>query len=104
MVADRRGMGHCAAELGDKVRFVPLSWDKHARPSRGRVVDVYPLAGGLYFVVDKTPGKPLDPWLEEFLALALSRQGQELLASMTHSHGFVPIDPKDVPRELAKLD
>jgi phosphate transport system substrate-binding protein len=93
-----------AAELGDKVRFLPLSWDKHSRLSHGRVGDVYPLAGGLRFVVDKAPGKPLDPWLKEFLTLALSRDGQALIASMTVSNGFVPIDPKDVPREMAKLD
>ena len=93
-----------AAELGDKVRFVPLARDKHARPSRGRVGDVYPLAGGLHFVIDKAPGRPLDPWLKELLTLALSRQGQELIASMTQSDGFVPIDANDVARELAKLD
>ena len=92
------------AELGDKVRLLPLAWDKHSRPSRGRVGDVYPLAGGLRFVVDKAPGKPLDPWLKEFLTLALSKEGQELIASMTVTDGFVPIDPRDVPRELAKLE
>ena len=86
------------------MRFLPLSWDKHSRLSHGRVGDVYPLAGGLRFVVDKAPGKPLDPWLKEFLTLALSRDGQGLIASMTVSNGFVPIDPKDVPRELAKLE
>ena len=92
-----------ASELADKVRFLPLSWDKHSRPSRGRVGDVYPLAGGLRFVVDKPPGKPLEPWIKDFLTLALSKEGQELLASMTLAHGFVPIDPADLPRELAKL-
>jgi phosphate transport system substrate-binding protein len=93
-----------ATELGDKVRFMPLSWDKHSRVSRGRVGDVYPLAGGLRFVVDKAPGKPLEPWLKEFLTLALSKEGQDLIASMTVSNGFVPIDARDVPKELAKLD
>jgi phosphate transport system substrate-binding protein len=92
-----------AVELGDKVRFVPLSWTKHSRLSRGRVGDVYPLAGGLRFVVDKAPGRPLDPWLREFLELALSKDGQALIASMTATHGFVPMDPALVPRELARL-
>jgi phosphate transport system substrate-binding protein len=92
-----------AAELGDKVRFMPLSWTKHSRLSRGRVGDVYPLAGGLRFVVDKAPGKPLDPWIREFLELALSKEGQALIASMTATNGFVPIDPALVPRELARL-
>ena len=93
-----------AAELADKLRFLPLARSKHSRPSRGRVGDVYPLAGGLRFVVDKAPGKPLDPWLKEFLTLALSKEGQELIASMTVTHGFVPIDPADIPRELRKLE
>ena len=93
-----------AGELGDKVRLIPLSWDKHSRPSRGRVGDVYPLAGGLRFVIDKRPGKPLDRWIKEFLTLALSKEGQELIASMTVTHGFVPIDACDVSREFAKLE
>ena len=93
-----------AVELGDKVRFMPLSQDKHSRLSRGRVGDVYPLAGGLRFVVDKAPGKPLDPWLREFLELALSKDGQALIASMTATNGFVPLDPKDLPRERTKIE
>lgn len=92
-----------AVELGDRIRFMPLAATPHSRPSRGRVGDVYPLAGGLRFVVDKRPGQRLDPWLEQFLALALSREGQALIASMTVTHGFVPLDPADLPRERAKL-
>jgi len=44
------------------------------------VGDVYELAGGLRFVVDKAPVKSLDPWLLEFLVLALSKDGQDLIA------------------------
>lgn len=93
-----------AVELGDKVRFMPLAIDRHSRPSRGRVGDVYPLAGGLRFVVNKEPRKPLDPWIKAFLTLALSKEGQALIASMIVTHGFVPIEARDVPRELAKLE
>lgn len=93
-----------AVELGDKIRFMPLAANVHSRPSRGRVGDVYPLAGGLRFVVDKPPGRPLDAWLREFLALALSKEGQALIASMTVTHGFVPLDPADLARERAKLE
>jgi hypothetical protein len=92
---------HSAAELADKVRFLPLSRDKHSRLSRGLVGDVYPLAGGLRFVVDKAPGKPLDPWLRSS-SRSPSRKKQELLASMTVTNGFVPIDPRDVPREFGE--
>ena len=93
-----------AIELADKVRLMPLAIDKHSRPSRGRVGDAYPLAGGLRFVVDKAPGKPLDPWIRELLLLALSKEGQDLIASMTPTHGFVPLAPADLPAQRAKLD
>jgi phosphate transport system substrate-binding protein len=92
------------AELGDKIKFLPLSSNKHSRVSHGRVGDVYPLAGGLRFVVDKPPGRPLEPWIKEFLTLALSKEGQELIASMTATDGFVPIDPQEVSKQLAKLE
>jgi phosphate transport system substrate-binding protein len=55
-------------------------------------------------VVDKAPGKPLDPWLREFLELALSKEGQALIASMTTTHGFVPLEARDLPRERAKIE
>ena len=83
---------------------LPLAWDKHSKVSRGRVGDIYPLAGGLSILVDKAPGKPLVPWIKEFLILALSKEGRELMSAMTVTHGFVPIIEKDVARELAKLD
>jgi len=91
-------------ELGDKVRFLPLAATKHSRPSFGRVGDLAPLAGGLRFMIDKVPGQPLDPWLKEYLRLALSKEGQELIASMTITNGFIPLNPKDVAKELAKLE
>jgi phosphate transport system substrate-binding protein len=91
-------------ELGDKIKFLPISVDKHSKPSRGRPGDLHPLAGGLRFMVDKVPGKPPELWIKEYLRLALSKEGQELIASMTTTNGFIPLDPKDVARELAKLE
>ena len=41
----------------------------------------YPLARRLYLYVDRIPGKPLDP-LHEFLAFALSHDGQRAVADL----------------------
>lgn len=92
------------AELGDKIRFLPVSLTKDSKPSFGRVGDLHPLAGGIHFMVDRVPGKPLDPWLKEYIRFALSKEGLELMASMTPSNGFIPIAAADVPRELAKIE
>lgn len=39
----------------------------------------YPLSRVLYFNVNKTPGKPLNPAIQEFLRFILSREGQEIV-------------------------
>ena len=39
----------------------------------------YPLSRLIYFNVNKTPGKPLPPAIEEFLKFILSREGQALV-------------------------
>ena len=92
------------AELGSKVRLLPLAATSESRVSHGGPGDLYPLAGGIHIMVNRAPGKPLEPWLKEYLRLALSKEGQEIIASMTKTDGFIPLDPQDVPRELAKLE
>ena len=92
------------AELGSKVRLLPLAANSESRVSHGGPGDLYPLAGGLHIVVNRPPGKPLEPWLKEYLLLTLSKQGQNIIASMTKSDGFIPLDPQDVAKELAKLE
>ena len=94
---DRQG------ELGPKVRLMPLARDRDSPVSHGKVGDLYPLSGGLHLIVNRVPGRPLEPWLREYLGLALSREGQDLIASLTGSDGFIPLDPGDIPAELAKL-
>ncbi|MFT3790849.1 MAG: substrate-binding domain-containing protein [Rudaea sp.] len=68
-----------AAEAGD--RFV--------LPTRESVVDrSYPLARRTYAVVDRAPGKPVDPKVREFLRYALSREGQ---ADIEREPGYLPL-------------
>ncbi|MFI5336011.1 MAG: PstS family phosphate ABC transporter substrate-binding protein [Opitutales bacterium] len=90
-------------ELGAKVRVLPLAENKEARVSHGGVGDLYPLAGGIHLLVNRAPGQPLEPWLKAYLELALSPEGQEFIASLTKTDGFIPLAPEDVARELAKL-
>jgi phosphate transport system substrate-binding protein len=39
----------------------------------------YPLSRVLYFNINKAPGKPLNPAVEEFLRFVLSREGQKIV-------------------------
>jgi phosphate transport system substrate-binding protein len=62
----------------------------------------YPLDRSVGLALRRVPGEPLDPFVEEYLRLILSRQGQEIVSS--ESDGFVPLNAKQVAEELAKLD
>jgi phosphate transport system substrate-binding protein len=90
-------------ELGVKVRLLPLAETKEAKVSHGGVGDLYPLAGGLHLLVNRAPGQPLEPWLKAYLELALSKDGQDLIASLTKTDGFIPLEADDLARELAKI-
>jgi phosphate transport system substrate-binding protein len=91
------------ADLRLKVKLLSLETNEK-RISHGGPGDLYPLAGGIHIVVNRAPGKPLEPWLKEYLRLALSKEGQDIISSLTKSDGFIPLDPQDVARELAKLE
>lgn len=61
----------------------------------------YPLINEIFFYVNKPPGKPLDPKVEEFVRFVLSQQGQ---AQVQREGRYLPL-PGDVVREqLKKLD
>ena len=48
----------------------------------------YPLSRLTFFNVNKAPGKPLDPALEEFLRFILSREGQQVV--LDHA-SYIPL-------------
>ena len=60
----------------------------------------YPLTRALYLAVNKRPDSALVPKVREFLAFALSREGQEIVAR--HAH-FFPLSAADAASERAKL-
>src|SRR5262249_10665310 len=61
----------------------------------------YPLTRFIHIVVNKPPGKPLDPKIKEFLKYVLSMEGQKMVAN---EGVFLPLPARLVQQELHKLD
>ncbi len=59
----------------------------------------YPLARYLFIYVNKAPGKPLPPLVQEFLRFVLSKEGQEIVVK----DGFLPLKSATVKEESGKL-
>lgn len=81
---DRYALGYTGMAYVDApVRTVALSAEADGPaypPSYEAVASArYPLSRLVYFNVNKAPGKPLPPAVEEFLRFVLSRQGQALV-------------------------
>jgi phosphate transport system substrate-binding protein len=86
------------------VRAVPLAREAgkpyvEATPENA-INGSYPLARFLYVYVNKVPGKELDPITREFLAMVLSRRGQEVVVK----DGYIPLPAPVAARELAKVE
>jgi len=60
----------------------------------------YPLARFLYVYVNRTPGKPLDPLVREFLKYVHSADGQEVVLK----DGYLPLTGKVVEEERARIE
>lgn len=60
----------------------------------------YPLCRFTYIYINRAPGKAPEPNVGEFLRIALSRQGQELIAQRS---AFLPLPARIAREELAKL-
>ena len=61
----------------------------------------YPLTRTIPAVVDRAPGKPLDPKLREFLRFLLSREGQEVV---NQDGRYLPLTAEFAAAQLKKLD
>jgi phosphate transport system substrate-binding protein len=93
------GIGYSTAS----VRAIPIARENgqpyiepnHENTLGGR----YPLARFLYVYINKPPGQPLEPVTAEFIAMILSRQGQEIVIK----DGYIPLPAPVAQRELAKI-
>jgi len=62
----------------------------------------YPYDRFVYVYVRRLPGQPVDPFVKEYLQMALSKEGQEAIAA--DSKGYLPLNAAEISAELAKLD
>lgn len=81
---DRYGIGYSGVAYIDQgVRVLPLVGNAADGPQAPTYENVarasYPLSRLIYFNVNKAPGKPLNPAIEEFLRFVLSREGQQIV-------------------------
>ena len=102
---DLAGIGYSGiGYMTSGVRAVPLAKKKGApfvnptfeQAAQGK----YPLSRFLFVYVNKKPGTPLSPLVQEFLKYVYSRQGQ----SVVIKDGYFPLSAKLIKKQLAGLN
>ena len=91
------------SDQGSQTKLLAMAENDDAHYSHAGVGDVYPLTGSIRVYFNAAPGKPLEPWMAEYMRLALSQEGQDLLKSLAAENGYIPLEPAKVKEELAKL-
>ena len=61
----------------------------------------YPLYHESYFYLNREPGQPIDPKVEEFLRFILSQEGQDCIQ---REGRYMPLLPEIVQAQLKKLE
>jgi len=61
----------------------------------------YPLARLVTVVLDRGPGKPIDPKVKEFLRYVLSREGQDVIA---RDRAYIPLSARNARQQLERLE
>ena len=102
---DPSGIGYSGVGyLTSNVRQVPLAEKEgmaFKEPSQENTLDgSYPLWRHLLIYVNKSPNKPLDPLVKEFLRFIYSKEGQTVVIK----DGFFPLSQGMIEPELQKLD
>jgi phosphate transport system substrate-binding protein len=75
----------------------------YVEPTQENVLNhSYPLTRRITFFLNRRPGQPVDPKLEEFLRYVLSREGQQ--AVLSEGRGYLPMLAPLATAELEKLE
>jgi phosphate transport system substrate-binding protein len=90
-------------ELGSQAHLLAMADDDDAHYSHASPGDVYPLTGSIRVYFNAAPGNPLELWMSEYMRLALSREGQDLLKSLALDNGYIALEPAKALTELSKL-
>lgn len=109
VASDSHGIGLVGWAKGSKLRIVPLSV-KAGEAAHGPGLEevaagAYPLSSYLHLYVNAASGKALEPFIKEYLRIALSDEGQALVRAQTASEeGYVPLSASDLAHERQKLE
>jgi phosphate transport system substrate-binding protein len=98
VAADRYGIAYSGVAYIDAgVKVIPLvakAGDPPQAPTYENVaLATYPLSRLTFFNVNKAPGKPLPPALDEFVRFVLSREGQQVV--LDHAR-YIPLRASQV--------
>ena len=102
---DRYAMGYSGIGYTTSgVRAIPLSF-KEGEPFKDAEIKnvlngTYPMARFLYVYINKKPGLPLAPLIQEFIKFILSKEGQDVVIK----DGFIPLPASVVLEELKKIE
>jgi phosphate transport system substrate-binding protein len=104
--SDASGIGFASISfLAPDVKIVALARNEDGYYSAGSVEDAvagkYPLERFLYFYVRHVPGQPPDPFVNEYMRLIMSREGQQIIAAEPDT--YVPLTAPEAAAELEKL-
>ena len=104
VTVDRFGIGYSGIGYRTSdVAALPLRGADNADFVEGSPANAYsgdyPLSRFLYVYVNKAPGKKLDPLVNEFLKLIVSREGQEVVIK----DGYYPLPATVAKEELAAI-
>lgn len=85
------------------IGITPGEWGTVMRGSKEDVQSGrYPFDRFVYVYVRRLPGQPVDPFVKEYLRMALSKEGQDAIAA--DAKGYLPLNAAEISAELAKLD
>ncbi|MEK7805027.1 MAG: PstS family phosphate ABC transporter substrate-binding protein [Planctomycetota bacterium] len=86
------------------IRAIPLSFKEGEPYKDAEIKNVmngsYPMARFLYVYINKKPGQPLDPLIQEFIRFIMSKEGQDVVIK----DGFIPLPASVVQEELKKIE
>jgi phosphate transport system substrate-binding protein len=92
-------------DLGPRIKFVPMVIDDKGTLSDGTMNGpLHPMASAIGININRTPGKPLDPWLKAYCKFLLSKDVQDIIGSPEmRKVGFRPLQPGEAAEELKKI-
>jgi phosphate transport system substrate-binding protein len=87
-----------AVALGQGAPFLLPTYDNVAS-------EHVPFPAYLHVYINREPGKPVDPFVKEYIRMMLSEKGQAIIATQKDTdEGYVPLSPDKIETELRKLD